>query len=250
VPPASRDHRLSVIVPVYNEKTTFTQMMEQLLAKEIPNLSIDIIIVESKSSDGTRELVTNYEKNPKVTVIYQAEAKGKGNAVRAGLAIAKGDYIIIQDADLEYDLDDYDLLLEPLKRYRRAFVLGSRHTSRGAWKIRQFSKSRYLGVTMNVAHLVLAGIFNCLFFQSIKDPFTMFKVFRRDCLHDMNLTCNGFDFDCELIARLVQAGYRPLEIPINYSSRSFAEGKKISFFGDPPTYIAAFLKCRFSKARG
>ena len=98
---------------------------------------------------------------------------------------------------------------------------------------------------MNLGHVVFTGFFNLLYGQRLRDPFTMFKVFWRECLHDIALESNRFDLDCELVAKLVRRGYRPLEIPINYKSRSFTEGKKLSFFRDPPTYVRAFLKYRF-----
>jgi hypothetical protein len=90
-------------------------------------------------------------------------------------------------------------------------------------------------------------MFNLSYGQRVKDPFTMFKVFRRECLSGLKLECNRFDFDCELIAKLVRRGYRPIEIPVNYTSRSFAEGKKVSFFRDPWTYVYAFVKYRFAR---
>jgi hypothetical protein len=89
--------------------------------------------------------------------------------------------------------------------------------------------------------------FNLLFGQRLRDPFTMYKVFRRDCLQGVRLVRDGFDFDCELVAKLVRLGFRPLELPVNYRSRGFDEGKKVSFLRDPPTYVRAFLSCRFAR---
>jgi hypothetical protein len=239
----------SIIVPVYNEKDTFPELMRTLLAKRLDHLGLEreIILVESNSTDGTRELVAGFDSTPGVKILWQERPRGKGHAVRAGLAVASGDIMLIQDADLEYDLNDYDVLLEPLLAGRAAFVLGSRHG--GRMRMRQFQEQKVLGEALNVAHVVLAGFINVLYGQSMKDPFTMFKVFRRECLYGLQFECNRFDFDHELVIKLVLKGYRPLEIPVNYCARSFRQGKKISFFRDPPGLIAADLKYRLQRLR-
>jgi hypothetical protein len=246
-PPAIRT--CSIIVPVYNEKNTFPELMRTLLAKRLDHLGLEreIILVESNSTDGTRELVAGYDSTPGVKILWQERPRGKGHAVRAGLAVATGDVMLIQDADLEYDVNDYDALLEPLLSGRAAFVLGARHG--GRMRMRRFPEQKVLGETLNVAHVLLAGFINVLYGQSMKDPFTMFKVFRRECLSGLQFECNKFDFDHELVIKLVLKGYRPLEIPVNYRARSFSQGKKISFLRDPPGLIAADLKYRLRRLR-
>jgi hypothetical protein len=239
----------SILVPVFNEKDTFPELMRMLLAKRLDHLGLEreIILIESNSSDGTRELVAGFAATPGVRIIYQDRPRGKGHAVRAGLSLATGDIVLIQDADLEYDLNDYDALLQPLLSNRAAFVLGCRHG--GRFRMRRFPHQRLLGEVLNVAHVLLAGLINVLYGQNMKDPFTMFKVFRRDCLYGLKFECDGFDFDHELVIKLVLKGYRPLEIPVNYWARSFSQGKKIRFFRDPPTLIAADLKYRLQRLR-
>ena len=244
-PPIGGERTLSVILPAYNEAQTFAQVMERLLAKSIEGIAIQIIVVESASTDGTREAAMAYRDHPRVKLILQDRPQGKGNAVRAGLREATGDFVLIQDADLEYDIDDYEMLIEPLRTFRRAFVLGSRHTREGSWKIRKFRNQMLVGVVMNIAHVGLTWLYNVLYHQKTRDPFTMYKVFRRDCISHMPFECDRFDFDCELVAKLARRGYCPLEVPINYQARSYSEGKKIRFFRDPPTYVKAFLKYRF-----
>jgi putative flippase GtrA len=246
---ASAARTCSIIVPAYNEKDTFPELMRTLLAKRLDHLGLEreIILVESNSTDGTRDLVAGFESAPGVKILWQDRPRGKGNAVRAGLGVATGDIVLIQDADLEYDLNDYDALLEPLLAGRAAFVLGARHG--GRLRMRRFQEQRVLGEVLNVAHLLLAGFINVLYGQNMRDPFTMFKVFRRECLYGLQLECNGFDFDHELVIKLVLKGYRPLEIPVNYRARSFKQGKKISFFRDPPGLIAADLKYRLRRLR-
>ncbi len=237
---------LSVIVPAYNEAATFDLAFQRLLAKEIEGVDLDLIVVESHSTDGTRDLVARYADHPRVTVVWEDRPSGKGHAVRAGLARAHGDYVLIQDADLEYDLEDYEALLEPLLGGRAAFVLGARHGG-VAWKMRQFTGQPILSAVMNTAHRFFTFLVNALFGARMRDPFTMFKVFRRDCLHGLRFECDRFDFDFELVIKLLQKGYQPLEIPVNYRSRSFAEGKKVSFLRDPLTWLRALAKFRLSK---
>ena len=168
--------------------------------------------------------------------------------MREGFGRATGDFIIIQDADLEYDLDDYDTLLAPLLVGSHAFVLGSRHVGgQNVWKLRQFNDMPFTAWFFNVGHTLFLTLFNVLYRQSLSDPFTMFKVFRRDCLHGLTFECDRFDFDFELVIKLIRKGYRPLEIPVNYRSRSFAEGKKVRVFRDPLTWMRALVKYRFAR---
>ncbi|HXS26139.1 MAG TPA: glycosyltransferase family 2 protein [Steroidobacteraceae bacterium] len=238
----------SIIVPVYNERETFPILMRALLAKRLDHLGLEreIIVVESNSTDGTRDLVAGFTGAADVTVLWQDRPRGKGHAVRRGLQAATGDIVLIQDADLEYDLEDYDALLQPLLLQDQVdFVLGSRHT--GQARMRQFSDQPLLGDLLNAAHLCFATVINVLYGQSLKDPFTMFKVFRRDCLYGLELECDRFDFDHELLIKLLLKGYVPLEVPVSYCSRSFKQGKKIRMFRDPPTWLRADLRYRLRR---
>ncbi len=234
---------LSVVLPVYNEGATFSVLMDQLLALPLTNVQKEIIIVESNSRDNSRELVLQYERCPEVKIILQEKARGKGNAVRRGFESATGDIILIQDADLEYDLNDYEDLIEPVLSYKKPFVLGARHG--GKWKMRHFTDQKQLSVYLNLGHILFATLLNWMYGQHLKDPFTMFKIFRRDCLYNLKFECNRFDFDFELVIKLIRKGYSPVEIPANYNSRSFADGKKVDMFHDPFTWIWALIKYRF-----
>ncbi|MBV9083265.1 MAG: glycosyltransferase [Acidobacteriaceae bacterium] len=236
---------LSVIVPVYNEGVTFATVMDQLLEKSMDGVQIEIIIVESNSTDGTREQVQTYASHPRVTIILHDKPMGKGFAVRAGLKVATGDIILIQDADLEYDLNDYEALIAPLLRFETNFVLGSRHnSSENTWKIRKFNDSAGVAAFFNIGHLLFLTLFNVLYSQRLTDPFTMFKVFRRDCIWGLVFECNRFDFDHEIVIKLLRKGYKPLELPVNYASRSMKEGKKVTILRDPLTWIRALFKFR------
>jgi glycosyltransferase involved in cell wall biosynthesis len=187
-----------------------------------------------------------YAEEPRVRLVLEDRPRGKGHAVRAGFEQSTGDFVLIQDADLEYDIEDYDALLEPLVSLREAFVLGSRHGG-SAWKMRRFAGQRALSLALNSGHWFFTTLINVLFWQRLRDPFTMYKVFRRDCLYGLRFECNRFDFDHELVVKLIRKGYRAVEIPVNYRSRSFREGKKVSVWRDPVTWLWALLKLRVAR---
>lgn len=236
---------LSVVIPVYNEAATVREALEAVVAKTVPGWVLEIIIVESNSTDGSREVVRAFAGRERVQVIWEERPQGKGHAVRAGLAAARGDAILIQDADLEYDVGDYDVLLAPLAARTQSFVLGSRH-GEGGWAIRKFTDQPLQALILNSAHWFFTGCLNLSLGIWLKDPFTMYKVFRRDCLEGFSLECNRFDFDWELLIKLVRSGHRPIEIPVNYKSRSFKAGKKVTYFRDPATWMWALVKYRFA----
>ena len=239
---------VSVIVPVFNEIATVRAALDALAAKRIGGYDLRLIVVESNSTDGSREVVLGYRSNPAVSVILEEVPRGKGHAVRAGLAAATGEVIMIQDADLEYDLGDYEKLLAPIASGEHAFVLGSRHTS-NRWAMRKFTDQRLHAAVLNLAHWTFTLMINASLGIWLTDPFTMYKVFRRDCIEGLDFECNRFDFDWELLIKLVRRGYRPIEIPVSYRSRSFKEGKKVSMFRDPITWMWALVKYRFQPLR-
>jgi hypothetical protein len=237
--------KCSIVVAAYNESRTFPVLMDALLKKSTPGVDREIVVIESNSTDGTRELAKQYQDRPEVKLVLQDKPLGKGHAIREGFRHATGDIVLIQDADLEYDLNDYDALLAPILSHRALFVLGTRHA--GDWKMRRFAEQKVLATGLNLGHAFFTGLINILFRQNMTDPFTMFKVFRRDCLFGLAFQCNRFDFDHELVIKLVRKGYRPLEIPVNYCSRSFREGKKVRLFRDPFTWLWIDLKLRFAR---
>jgi SAM-dependent methyltransferase len=236
---------LSVVVPAFNEAATVGPLLDALLHKRVTGMRIEVIVVESNSTDGTREVVQKYAAHPRVQVVLEDRPRGKGHAVRTGLAHATGDYVLIQDADLEYDLEDYDVLLEPLAAGREALVLGSRHGGNAWWKMRQFAGQPLASFALNCGHWFFTTLLNSLFGQRLKDPFTMYKVFRRDCIFGLDFKCNRFDFDYELLVKMIRKGYQPIEVPVNYRSRSFKEGKKVSAFRDPFNWLKALAWLRF-----
>jgi len=236
---------LSIIMPVYNEAATFQQIFSAISAKKIDGIDKEIVIVESNSTDATRELVKARESDPEVRVVYEERPRGKGHAVRTGLKHATGDFFLIQDGDLEYDIGDYEQLLEPLLNYRYPFVLGSRHAK--GWKMRHFEDQPMVSFVMNMGQSFFVTLLNLFCGTRMNDPFTMYKLFRRDCLTGLEFKANRFDFDWEIVIKFIRKGYIPLELPVNYNSRSFSEGKKVSFIKDPILWMIALLRFRFCR---
>jgi hypothetical protein len=245
--PASIDpvERLSVIVPVYNEERYVRDVIEALLAKDL-SVEREIVIVESNSGDASRSIVRSFENEPSIRTVYQKRPLGKGNAVREALEIASGTIILIQDADFEYDLDDYDALLEPILQRRTSFVLGSRSLGLDNWKVRRYATSPVKSMLTNVAQVAFAKTFNLLYQQNVTDINTMLKVFRRECIQGCHLRGDGFNFDIELVCKIVRNGFAPLEVPVNYVARGYDEGKKINFLDAYPSYLELF-RCRFGR---
>lgn len=233
------------MVPIYNEAGTAGTLLQRLVTLEMPGVDFEIVIVESNSSDGTRDIVLQYETHPRVRVILQDQPRGKGNAVREGLGYAKGDIVGIQDGDLEYDLDDYPLLLAPLLDGSADVVLGSRHVP--GQPIRQLGARRLQSRVVNAAHWGFTLLFDLVYGVRLRDPFTMYKLFRCECIEGLPLVSDRFDFDWELLGKLIRRGYKPVEVTVRYTSRSFEGGKKVRFFRDPPTWIRACARFRVAR---
>ena len=244
--PMLGNRRLSVVMPAYNEINTIKNGIEKVLNKQLQNIDIELILVESNSTDGTKEIVDHYKDHPRVKTVFEQSPRGKGHAVRAGLEVATGDFVLIQDADDEYDIEDYDALIKPLVSGGEAFVLGARHGA-SSWKMREFSGQPIYAFLLNCGHLFFATLVNIVYGVWLKDPCTMYKVFRRDCIQGISFECNRFDFDYELLIKLIRKGFKPIEIPVCYRSRSFSEGKKVRMFADPWTWLRAIVKYRFVK---
>jgi glycosyltransferase involved in cell wall biosynthesis len=246
--------KVSIIVAVYNEAPTVGPLLERVWAQALPRVAKEIIVIESNSTDGSRQIVEEFaarhsaDSSIRIQVIHQPSPQGKGNAIRQGLKAASGDILMIQDADLEYDVADYPDLLEPIIEGRAAFVLGSRHMGPNGWKIRKFAHGGPQAAIMNLGGMLFHALFNALYGVHLTDPTTMHKVFRASCLDGLNLTRNRFDFDFELLAKLVRRGHIPLEVAVSYKSRGFDEGKKIRPIRDPLTWLVTIFSCRFARA--
>jgi len=243
---ATSTEKLSIILPVFNEHRFAAQVIDTVLAKELP-IDREVIIVESNSTDGTREIVQRYENHPGVRVVYEDRPRGKGHAVRTGLQHVTGTIVLIQDSDFEYDIEDYDALLEPLLQRKAMFVLGSRSLGLDDWKVRKYDSTPIRGALLNFAQVMFAKTYNVLYQQRATDVNTMFKVFRSECLDGLDLHSNGFELDIELACKLARNGNSPMEVPVNYIARGFEDGKKIRFWRDAvPSYFALY-RYRFTK---
>lgn len=239
-PPGPIEERLSIVVPVFNEARSVARVLDTVAGKRL-GIPKEIVVVESNSTDGSREIVRAYEGRDGLRVIYEDRPRGKGHAVRAGLRVVTGTIALIQDADLEYDVDDYDALIEPILQKKTTFVLGSRTLGVGGWRVREIPGDRIKGALLNAAQVVFAKTFNALYGERVTDVNTMFKVFRTECLDALRLESDGFDLDIELACKLVANGNPPLEVPVSYVARAFDDGKKIRFWRDSiPTYRALF----------
>ncbi|MDD5629708.1 MAG: glycosyltransferase family 2 protein [Elusimicrobia bacterium] len=239
---------LSIVVPVYNERATFAALIERVLALDLKGAGKEVIIVEGNSTDGTRELVRACAGRPGVTVVYEERPRGKGAAVRAGLARATGDFLLIQDGDLEYDPADTPRLLAPLLAGTADVVFGSRVLdSPQHWQFRRLrGPERLFGFLVNLGGVLFTGLFNRLYGTRLSDGATMYKLFRTADLKALTLRSDGFDYDWELSAKLAKKGLRFAELPVFYRARSVAEGKKIRFWRDGWRVLAAILRYRFA----
>jgi glycosyltransferase involved in cell wall biosynthesis len=239
---------LSIIMPVYNEAATLASLLDRVLALDLKGLDKEVIIVEGNSTDGTRDIVRGYEGRPGVRVVYEERPRGKGAAARAGLARATGDYLLIQDGDLEYDPADTLKLLAPLRAGEAEVVFGSRvMASPQHWQFRRLHGSeRWFGFLVNLGGVLFTGLFNLLYGTRLSDGATMFKLFRTADLQALTLKSDGFDYDWELSAKLAKKGLRFAELPVFYKARSLAEGKKIRFWRDGWRVLTAILRYRLT----
>ena len=210
--------RLSIIVPVYNEAATIAEVLSRLLALDLDK---QIVVVDDGSTDGTGEWLDAWvERQPTwVSVRHHPGNRGKGAAIRTALASVTGDYVIIQDGDLEYDPQDYARLLVPLAEGRAQVVYGSRFLNGGP----------PMFFTQRMGNVFLTRLTNLLYGASLTDMETCYKLFAREVIVRMPLTADRFDVEPELTARALQQGLDIVELPITYSGRSYVSGKKINW---------------------
>ncbi len=222
--------KLSILIPIYNERSTVLDIIHRVQAVPFDK---EIIAVDDGSTDGTRNLLPQAEKDG-VIVLYHERNQGKGAAIRTGLKRATGDIVVIQDADLEYDPRDYKQLVEPIMEGRAKVVYGS----------------RFLGPRMAMffwhmlANKALTLMTNILYDAILSDMETGYKAFRADVLKNMTLRSRRFDFEPEVTAKVLKRGIRIFEVPISYYGREYSEGKKI---GTKDGFVAIWtlLKYRF-----
>jgi glycosyltransferase involved in cell wall biosynthesis len=223
---------LSVVMPVYNERTTIDEIVRRVLA--VP-LRIELIVVDDGSTDGTSDILDGLQRELKFTLLRQANA-GKGAALRRGFAAVTGDLVVVQDADLEYFPEEYPQLIELICDGKADVVYGSRFLGRH----RAFMFAHYIGNKF----LTLAT--NILYNTMLTDMETCYKAMRTDVIRSMTLKSDGFGIEPELTAKIFKRGYRVYEVPINYAGRNYDQGKKITWtagFGA----LWVLLKYRFTE---
>lgn len=223
--------KLTVLIPVYNEKNTILEILRRVKAVDIPK---EIIVIDDHSNDGTKELLLTLD-DPNIKTLFHDVNKGKGAAIRTGLGSSQGDLILIQDADLEYNPSDYPSLLRPILDNLADVVYGSRFLG-GPHRVLLFW--HYFG------NLIFTFLTNILYNINLSDMGTCYKVFRSSVIKQINLRSNRFGFEPEITAKILKKKFRVFETPISYSGRTYEEGKKITW-KDAFVYFWCLIKYRF-----
>ncbi len=213
--PTLTDPLLSVVMPVYNERTTIDEIVRRVLA--VP-LRIQLIVVDDGSRDGTGEILDGLQKQLKFTLLRQTNA-GKGAALRRGFTAVTGDIVVIQDADLEYSPEEFPQLIDLICQGKADVVYGSRFLGRH----RAFMFAHYIG------NKFVTFATNVLYNTMLTDMETCYKAMRIDVLRSMTLKSNGFGIEPEITAKIFKRGYRVYEVPITYAGRGYEQGKKITW---------------------
>jgi glycosyltransferase involved in cell wall biosynthesis len=219
--PCEGNFKLSIVIPVYNEASSVRELLKRVRGAPLPK---EIIVVDDGSTDGTREILREFEQTAEVQVVYQPQNRGKGAALREGFRLATGNVVLVQDADLEYDPAEYPRLIQPIIENRADVVFGSRFIG---------DSHRVLYYWHYVANRALTMLSNMLTNLNLTDMETCYKAFRREVLADIQLKSNRFGFEPEFtakVARRRKKAWRIYEVSISYSGRTYEEGKKIGLW--------------------
>jgi len=223
---------LSIVIPVFNEKKTILQILKKIDDLD-SKLNRELIIVDDGSTDGTRDILDTLRSRKDVKVIFKEKNSGKGDSLKIGFKESKGDYVIVQDADLEYEPKDYFLLLGKITDSSKTVVYGSRFMG----KYKDMSSLHYYG------NKFLTLVTNILYGVVLTDMETCYKLFPGNFIRKLKLKANRFDFEPEITAKICKAGYKIIEVPIHYYGRKHSEGKKITW-KDGFNAIYSLLKYR------
>lgn len=226
--------KVSIIIPVFNEADTFKDLLDEVEKAKFSGLEKEIIIVDDCSTDGTIEILKTLGN--KYKILYHEKNCGKGAAIRTAVKETSGDYVVIQDADLEYTPEDYDLLLPLLINDEADVVYGSRFLGD--------NNSKNFILKNKIANLFLTMLTNILYGASITDMETCYKAFKADIIKSVDIKSNRFDFEPEITAKLMKKKIRLKELPISYSGRAHHQGKKINW-KDGLCAILTLIKYRF-----
>jgi glycosyltransferase involved in cell wall biosynthesis len=225
--------KLSIVMPVFNERNTIKEILRRVRQVDLGDLERELVIVDDGSSDGTRDILA-MEEDSGTRVIYHTENRGKGAAVRTGFAAACGDLILVQDADLEYDPEDYPKLLDPVIKGKAQVVYGSRFTGpRKNMLFWHFVGNRFLALVTNI-----------LYNTTLSDMETCYKLLTREAMEGIELKSNHFDIEPEITAKILKKKIRIYEVPISYAGREMEEGKKITWRDGLPA-LWTLVKYRF-----
>lgn len=224
--------KLSILIPIYNEEKTLREILEVVENIDIGEIEKELILVNDCSADKSAEILKDYEEH---TVVHHEKNMGKGAAIRTAIGHATGDFVVVQDADLEYDPKEFKMLLQPLIEDKADVVYGSRFLSRQ-------NKAKYELFSLGNKALSLAT--TILYFKRITDMETCYKMFKKDVIKGITIKSNGFDMEPEITAKILKKGYRVLEMPITYVGRSMEEGKKITVW-DGIKALFVLIKYRF-----
>lgn len=226
---------LSVIVPVFNERNTVAEIIRRMRAVTLPvGMELEVVVVDDGSSDGTDKVLGALEDST-VRVINHGGNLGKGAAIRTGLESVRGDLVLVQDADLEYDPEDWPRLIDPIVKGKAQVVYGSRFTG----ERKNMFPSHWLG------NRFLTLVTNILYRTTLSDMETCYKLFDRRVLEGITIRSQRFEFEPEITAKVLRRGYRIYEVPISYAGREMSEGKKISW-RDGIGAIIALVRYRFT----
>lgn len=235
--------KLSIIIPVFNEEKTIGEILWRVFKVRLPNgIQKEIIVVNDGSTDNTKQVVEDWRKKG-IRYIEYPNNQGKGAAIRSGLKVATGDYVIIQDADLEYDPSDYSRLLKPLINKETEVVYGNRFEN---YPLNLWGKNKTILPTYWIGNMVLALVTNLLYGSNLRDMETCYKLFSKKALDKVTVEAKRFEFEPEITAKILKKGFRIVEVPIKVKPRTHKEGKKISWT-DGLLAVWTLLKYRLIK---